>query len=154
AVVARAGDPGLPTRAAAYPPRDERSLLTFLVAAQPTAGAAVDATLRHWPAVTDAYRWSLERTRTTFSLVADPAGPLHRAGWPPPLEFEVTDCVRSGLRLAGPAAQPSRVVFTPLRPRSLDARAVMGIEPEFSGPRVEITYPRAVWDLPLSGNKP
>ncbi len=155
AVVSRAGNPALPAQAATYSRHDERSLLAFLNAAQPTVGAAVETLLRYWPTVTDAFGWSLERTKTTFSLVASPAGPLDREGWRHHLEFEVADVVYSGLRLAGPSARPRRVSFAHRPPRSLDAHAaVLGVEPVFSSPRVEITYPREVWGLPMLGHKP
>jgi AraC-like DNA-binding protein len=155
AVVALSGDPGLPARVATYPGHAERSLLAFLNQVQPTVGAVVETLLRYWPTVTDAFSWTLERTKTTFSLVAAPAGPIERAGWRHQLEFEVADIVHSGLRIMGPAARPRRVALAHRPPPSLDAYvAVMGLEPEFSSPRVEITYPHEVWDLPMPGNKP
>ncbi len=155
AILARAGDPGLPARAAVFAERHERSLVAMLAGAQDTLGGAVQVMLRYWDTVTDAFRWRPLRGATTFALVCDPAGPLHRAGWRAQLEFDAADLVHVSARLTGGAARPLRVAFVHRAPAAVDAHAqVFGVPPRFSSERMELVFPRAALGLPLAGAKP
>jgi hypothetical protein len=111
-VVRAVGDPAFPLRAAEYPERDARSLLTMLCAVQPTIARAAEIVNRYWPTVTDAYRLHVEkRGAGSFAIAIDPTGVPDRPGWRCHQEYEVADVVAIMSRLTGGAARPIRVTF-------------------------------------------
>lgn len=152
AAVRATRDPAFPLRVAAYPPRAERSLLTFYCASHLTIGETIDSMLRYWPTVTDAYRLAVEWQRDRFSLIFESAGFDERPGWRWHQEHEVADVVGIGLRVSKGSVRPESVTFRhPASASPADYLRAFGVMPVFNQERTALTYPRSILDEPVHG---
>ncbi len=155
--VAATGRRDLPAVAAACGVHDERSLLAFLIANQPTFAAALAAFIEFAPTISDGYGWQAEPAGDAIAMVVQPAGPVDLPGWQWYLEYEVLDIVCSVHRLSGGRLRCTGVELAHPAPAPavVDAyRELLGLTPRFSTPSYRILVPRDRLELAIEGARP
>jgi AraC-like DNA-binding protein len=155
--VAATGRRDLPAVAARYAEPDERSLMLFVAANQPTLGDGIERYNRYYPTVSDSYRWRVVDEGAFVRAEASPPGPVHRLGWQCHLEFEAADIALITSRISATRAQPEAVKLLHAAPPA-DVIAsfadTIGVVPQFAQDRCEVVYAGAVRDLEIPGARP
>ena len=149
-------DRDLPARAACYATHDERSVVAYVAANQPTLGLGLAKLVRYYPTASNAYAWDLETSESDLVLVCEPTGPIERVGWQAQLEHELTDIACSVTRLTGGTACPRALRFQHSPPPDTLARisALTGIAVEPGCRRYEVVWPALATAMPLADARP
>jgi AraC-like DNA-binding protein len=147
-------DRELPARAACYAAHDERSVVAYVAANQPTLGAGLAKLVQYYPTASNAYRWDLETSEREVVLVCAPVVPIERVGWQAQLELELIDIACTARQLTGCSATALRFQHAPPADTLARICAQTGIVVELGWPRYEVVWPAMLAASPLANARP